>query len=108
MRPRKWVNNLFNLGANLFFRRKGSYVTDSINGYRAITKSAVERLSLDAQDYTIEYQMTMRSMKHKLAIHEFPTYEGQRIAGDESPSMTLGFRFIACLLREIKIGKKHG
>ena len=35
---RKWANNIFNLLANLAFRKKGPYITDSINGYRAITK----------------------------------------------------------------------
>jgi glycosyltransferase involved in cell wall biosynthesis len=104
-KPRKWVNNIFNVCANLFFRRKGPFVSDSINGYRAVTKNGVDLLNLDAQDYTIEFQMTIRALKNGLNIAEFPTVEGQRIAGDESPSIILGLRFIECLWREIKIGK---
>jgi glycosyltransferase involved in cell wall biosynthesis len=92
---RKWANNVFNLMANLFFRKNGPYITDSINGFRAITRSAAEKLSLDAPDYTIEYQMTMRALRRGLNIVEFPTIEGQRVAGNTgAPSIPTGLRFI--------------
>lgn len=92
---RKWANNAFNLIANMFFRRNGPFVTDSINGYRAITKKATQILNLDAFDYTIEYQMTIRALKNKLNIVEFPTIEGQRVAGETgAQSIPTGLRFI--------------
>lgn len=96
LKPRKWANNAFNWLANNFFGRgQVPYVTDSINGYRAITKEAAKKLKLDAPDYTIEYQMTMRALKRKLKIAEFPTYEGQRFAGDTgAPSIPTGIRFV--------------
>ena len=101
-RPRKWVNNIFNFLVNLFFRRSGKYITDSINGYRAITKRAMEKLSLDALDYTIEFQMTIRAFKQKLNIVEFPTHEFQRISGEtKAPSFKTGLRFIQCLCKEV-------
>jgi glycosyltransferase involved in cell wall biosynthesis len=99
---RKWANNVFNLAANLFFRQQGKYVTDSINGYRAITKSAAHLLHLDAFDYTIEYQMTMRALKQKLTIVEFPTFEGHRIAGETgASSIPTGIRFVKRFLSEL-------
>ena len=102
---RKWANNAFNILANVLFRRSGSFVTDSINGYRAITKKATEILKLSAQDYTIEYQMTIRAFKHKLNIVEFPTIEGQRIAGETgAPSLQTGIKFLRRLYTEL-IGK---
>ena len=92
---RKWANNIFNFAANLAFRRSGTYITDSINGYRAITKTAAQQLELNAHDYTIEYQMTIRALKMKLRIIEFPTIEGERIAGETgAPSIPTGLRFI--------------
>lgn len=98
---RKWANNGFNLMANLLCRQTGAYVTDSINGYRAITRSAAQRLRLDAEDYTIEYQMTMRAMHAGLTIVEFPTIEGQRVAGEtQAKSIPTGIRFLKCLWRE--------
>jgi hypothetical protein len=93
-RPRKWANNFFNMIANLRFNR-GTYVTDSINGYRAITKQALNFIKLDANDYTIEYQMTMRSMGCNLRIEEFRTHEGERKFGvTGAPSITTGIAFI--------------
>lgn len=100
---RKWANNAFNIGANLAFRRDGRFVTDSINGYRGITRAAARRLQLDAPDYTIEYQMTMRAFKHGLKILEFPTIEGHRVAGDtQAQSFPTGVRFIKAFVRELK------
>lgn len=99
---RKWTNLAFNLLANIVFRKRGPYVTDSINGYRAITKLAVEKLKLDAQFYTIEYQMTIRAMAQGLNIQEFPTCEGERVAGTTgAPSIPTGLAFIKCFFKEI-------
>ncbi|CAL7963091.1 Glyco_trans_2-like domain-containing protein [Gammaproteobacteria bacterium] len=99
---RKWANNAFNFLANIIFRRSGSFITDSINGYRAITKQAVSKLNLDAVDYTIEYQMTIRAFKDKLKIVEFPSVEGQRVSGEtQARSIPTGVRFLQCLFREI-------
>src|SRR6266571_2182669 len=81
LKPRKWANNTLNLLANVLFRKVGPFVSDSINGYRAITRRAAQELKLDALDYTIEYQMTIRALKQRMAIVEFPTREGQRVAG---------------------------
>lgn len=99
---RKWANNAFNLLANVFFRRKGPYITDSINGYRAITKEAMQKLQLDALDYTIEYQMTIRALKKKMKIVEFPTHELARIHGEtKARSIPTGLRFLRCFIKEI-------
>lgn len=104
---RKWANNGFNLMANGLFRKQGPYVTDSINGYRAIRKEAIEKLDLDALGYTIEFQMTIRALHRGLNIHEFPTHEGQRVAGDTgAPSIPTGLAFLKCLKQEW-IGKNR-
>lgn len=103
---RKWANKGFNLIANLLFRRTGPFITDSINGYRAITRGAAKCLELDARDYTIEYQMTIRAMKRGLRVVEFPTVEGQRISGRSgAPSLPTGLNFLRCLARELMVTK---
>jgi glycosyltransferase involved in cell wall biosynthesis len=102
LKPRKWANNALNLLANGIFRKAGPFVTDSINGFRAITRQAAKELKLDALDYTIEYQMTIRALKHKMAIVEFPTREGTRVAGvTGAPSFPTGLRFLKRLWREL-------
>lgn len=106
-RPRKWVNNIFNWAVNILWNRTGVYVTDSINGYRAIRKGLVSgALKQDAMGYTIEYQNTIRALKKGLKIVEFPTYEGQRAGGStKAHSFQTGVKFIKCLLQEIKLGR---
>ncbi len=104
LRFRKWANNIFNAMANITFRRSGKYITDSINGYRAITKDAAHSLKLDAVDYTIEYQMTMRAFKKGLNIVEFPTIEGKRLFGEtQAKSIPTGLKFLKCYFRELFI-----
>lgn len=103
LRPRKWANNGLNFLANSFFRKAGPYVTDSINGFRAITASAANALKLDALDYTIEYQMTIRAFKNRMKIAEFPTHEGTRVAGESgAPSLPTGIRFLKRLWTELR------
>ena len=106
IRLRKWANNAFNLMANVMFRRGGAYVSDSINGYRAITRDAARRLALDSLDYTIEYQMTIRALKAGLRIEEFATIEGDRVAGETgAQSWPTGVRFLKKFWAELRMGR---
>ena len=99
---RKWVNNIFNFFANFFFNKSKNYVTDSINGFRAVTKKTISTIKLDAYDYTIEYQMSIRCMKSGLSIKEFPTIEGQRKFGvTGAPSFKTGLAFIKRFIMEV-------
>lgn len=96
---RAWANQSFTFLANLFFH--GS-LTDSINGYRAITKQAFKQLKLDASGYAIEFQMSMRALKLKYKIAEISTREGNRIGGESgSKAMPTGILFIKTLLKEL-------
>jgi glycosyltransferase involved in cell wall biosynthesis len=101
-KPRKLANRSFNLAANLLFGRGAPFVTDSINGFRAVRRSLAERLKLDAADYTIEYQMTIRALRAKARIVEFPTHEHPRIAGETgAPSLPTGIAFMRRLFTEL-------
>ncbi len=101
LRPRAWVNLAFTLIANLLFRR-GSYVSDTINGFRAIRREAFERLRLDELGFPIEYQMSIRAMKAGLRIVEVPTCEGNRIGGQsKAESFPVGLGHLKVLLREL-------
>jgi len=104
-KPRKWANNAFTFFANISWN-KGPYLTDTINGFRAITKNAWKELSLDGHGYTIEYQSSIRAFKKGLRIAEFPTYERDRVDQEEgSPSINTGIAFVKLLISEIIKGK---
>jgi glycosyltransferase involved in cell wall biosynthesis len=98
---RAWANIIFTFIANILFNRK-KYITDSINGYRAIDKKSFDLLHLDAEGFVIEYQMTIRAMRLGLIISEIPTYEGNRIGGySTSYAIPTGIKFIQFLIREM-------
>lgn len=101
---RKWANQAFTWITNLIW---GGKITDTINGYRAITKDAFQKLKVDAQGYTIEYQMSIRAMKLGLNVEEIPTREGNRIGGkSKSRSIPTGLAFLRLLGREILNGRR--
>lgn len=101
LRLRKWANQAFTLAANVAFNRGGSYVTDTINGFRAVRRDVFDRLALDGDGYTIEYQMSIRAFCGHCKIVEFPTQEGQRIGGESyARSIPTGLRFVRLFARE--------
>lgn len=100
---RAWANRGFTWLANIFF---GRHITDSINGYRAITKKAFGNLHLDAEGFAIEYQMTIRAFKLDMKVTEFPTHESPRIGGASTAhAIPTGLKVLQLLLREIFIGR---
>lgn len=107
LRWRKWANNGFNLMANAAWNRGSPFVTDAINGFRAITRDAWRRLAPDGPGYTIEYQTTIRALKLGLRIAEFPTHEGPRVDQREgSPSLDTGLAFLRLFARELRVGRR--
>jgi len=107
---RKWANQAYTLIANLLWNSRAcvtgrGYITDTINGYRAIRRQVFDAIGIDVTDFTIEYQMTIRALKRGLRVVEFPTHEGPRIGGvSKVGSLDAGVRFSRTLLHEILVG----
>ena len=104
---RAWVNRAFTFIANIIWNTNRNYITDTINGYRAIKKEAFNKLNISAPGFVIEYQMSIRAMKLGLKVVEIPTVEGQRIGGESTAkSIPTGLLFLRFLLKEIMNGSK--
>lgn len=104
---RRWANNAFNLMANWSWNQ-GPFVSDTINGFRAISKTAWTQLALDGAGYTIEYQSSIRAFKLGLKIAEFPTWESVRIDNRVgSPSIPTGLAFLKLYLSELRCAKSR-
>ena len=104
LRWRKWANRAFSAAANRTWNR-GPRIHDTINGFRAITRSAWERLAPDGSGYTVEYQCSIRAMKLGLCVAEFPTVEGRRLDPREgSRSLPTGLAHLRMYLRELRRG----
>ncbi len=103
LKPRRWVNNAFNLALNALFNPhpRSHYITDSINGYRGLARSALPAVEPFPDDYTVEYRMTARALQAGLRVVEFPTHEHNRIGGETKvPSFQAGLRFVRALGEE--------
>ncbi len=104
---RAWANRAFTFIANIIWNANRNYITDTINGYRAIKKEAFNKLNISAPGFVIEYQMSIRAMKLGLKVVEIPTVEGQRIGGvSTAKSIPTGLLFLRFLLKEIMNGSK--
>jgi glycosyltransferase involved in cell wall biosynthesis len=98
---RRWGNLMFTWLANVLCGR-GQRITDTINGYRAITRTAFQRLAPDAQGYAIEFQMSIRALQLGLRVLEIPTQESPRIGRGVSKlnAIPVGLTFLRVLARE--------
>ena len=98
---RRWGNLTFTWLVNALWRGP-TRITDTINGYRAVTREAFRRLAPDAQGYAIEFQMSIRALQLGLKVLEVPTVEFPRIGKGVSKlnAVPVGFQFLFLLLRE--------
>ena len=98
---RRWGNLMFTWLVNALCRAR-THITDTINGYRAITRSAFTRLAPDAEGYAIEFQMSIRALQLGMRVLEIPTQESPRIGRGVSKlnAIPVGLKFLALLVRE--------
>jgi glycosyltransferase involved in cell wall biosynthesis len=96
---RLWGNNFLTQVINTRF---GSSLTDTQNGFRALRASAVGQLGLAEDKHSIELEMVLRAMKHRLRVCQVPAHEYARKAGESSLSVVRQTpAFLWCLLRHI-------
>ena len=86
LRPRARVNQTLTWVANRLFNQS-DYVTDTINGFRALRRVDLLELDTTVKRFPIEYQISIRAMKRGWPIAELATKEGQR-AGGESKALS--------------------
>lgn len=98
---RRWGNLTFTWLVNALWRGPAR-ITDTINGYRAITRQAFCRLAPDAEGYAIEFQLSIRALKLGLRVLEIPTIESPRFGKGVSKlyAIPVGLKFLRLLLRE--------
>ena len=100
-RPRARVNQAFTWIANRVFN-KHSYVTDTINGFRALRREDLLSLNTTVKRFPIEYQISIRAMCRRWKIREIATIEGQRSGGESKAiSWPVGKDHLKVLLSEL-------
>jgi glycosyltransferase involved in cell wall biosynthesis len=100
-RPRARVNQALTWIANRLFG-SADYVTDTINGFRALRRESLLELDTTVKRFPIEYQISIRAMSKGWKIAEIPTIEGQRAGGESKAiSWPVGKDHIKVLLTEL-------
>ena len=100
-RPRARVNKALTWLANQIFH-DGAYITDTINGFRALPRHRLEELATTVKRFPIEYQISIRAMCRGWRIEEIATHEGQRSGGESKAlSWPVGKDHIKVLLTEL-------
>ena len=100
-RARARVNKMLTWMANRLFNT-GPYVTDTINGFRALRRADLLTLDTTVKRFPIEYQISIRSMNRGWSIAELATHEGQRAGGESKAiSWPVGKDHLRVLLTEL-------
>ena len=108
VRARARVNQALTWMANRLFNH-GPFVTDTINGFRALRRRALLDLDTSVKRFPIEYQISIRAMRRRWHIREIPTIEGQRAGGESKAiSWPVGKDHIKVLLNELPGAKMFG
>ena len=101
IRARARVNRALTWIANRLFNT-GDYITDTINGFRALRREDLLSLQTTVKRFPIEYQISIRSMKRGWPIAELATHEGQRAGGESKAiSWPVGKDHLRVLLTEL-------
>ena len=101
LRPRARVNQALTWVANKLFG-SSDYVTDTINGFRALRRTDLLSLETTVKRFPIEYQISIRAMNRGWKIAEIPTIEGQGAGGESKAiSWPVGKDHLKVLLTEL-------
>jgi len=100
---RAWANRGFTIVVRIIW---GGDLTDTINGFRGLKREKLARLNLECTGFDIEFQTSIRVLKKRWKVAEFPTYEGDRIAGkSSSSSIPTGLLMLHRVWKELRLGR---
>lgn len=84
-KPRKWFNVSLAFVCNIIWGRNGNKTTDIVQGYRAISRKAFNKMEIKVPNAVApDFEQVIRALKYGIKITEFPTKEGKRIYGKTS------------------------
>ena len=107
-RPRKAANKVFAYIAYLMFSNGSPRLTDPINGYRAVSVEAWNKMKLDYSGYDIEFATSIQAYRLGMRVLEFPTFEGNRLGGKSGArAVPTTLAMFGVLKRMRKLGKEH-
>lgn len=92
-------SSIITLVINLRFKTS---LTDSQNGFRAISKDKFNKLILREDSFTIEQEMLISGLKKGLRVREVASFERARQYGESHISLKkMSWRYVWCLIKNI-------
>ena len=77
-------------------------LTDSQNGFRAISTRAARAITLEEDIFTIEQEMIMKLLKAGYRVSEVPTHEYRRKDGDSQIVVwRVWYKYVWCLIKNL-------
>jgi len=103
LKLRKWANLIFARLASILWLKPGvNRGTDPVNGFRGITKEAFNKMEVDVEDCSIDYQMLIRAYRKNRKLIEFPTREHDRFGGETKfKAIPTGLTLLKMMIREL-------
>lgn len=76
------VRTIGNISMNILINKRwNTALTDTLNGFRAVRKDAVQLVNLKENRHTIEQEMVMKMLNHGYRVINVPTHEYERQYG---------------------------
>lgn len=97
------IRTIGNISMNIAINRRwGVELSDTLNGFRAVRRSAVCRVGLRENRHTIEQEVVMKMLRAGFRAQNVPTHEKPRLHGESHINITREWpRFVWCVIRNI-------
>lgn len=97
------VRSFGNIAMNVAINwRWNTSLTDTLNGYRAVRRSAIIQVGLQENIHTIEQEMVMKMLRNNYTVMNVPTHEFERLYGDSHIDIWREWpKFVWCLLKNL-------
>ncbi|MFH0838902.1 MAG: glycosyltransferase family 2 protein [Candidatus Omnitrophota bacterium] len=86
----------------ILWGKRGQFILDCQNGFRAIKADVARKLCLTSNTFAIEQEMVIRCLKKGYRIREIPSYEIKRKFGKSHINpFSMLFQYMYCFFNEI-------
>jgi dolichol-phosphate mannosyltransferase len=94
------IRTIGNISMNIAINQRwGVALTDTLNGYRAVRRTAALAVGLREDRHTIEQEMVMGMLRHRYRVINVPTHEYARQFGDSHINIWREWpKFVWCVL----------
>jgi dolichol-phosphate mannosyltransferase len=97
------IRTIGNISMNIAINTRWKVaLTDTLNGYRAVRRSAALVVGLVEDRHTIEQEMVMKMLRHRFRVGNAPTHESARVHGHSHINIWREWpKFVWCVVENL-------